>query len=92
MVEHLELAWSAGHEEDDYALGFGGELGLLRGEWIVISEELICAGEGGESGGSEADAAVLKEPAAGWIQVRSLTVAAQKGTRIEIPVHDTIPW
>ncbi len=75
VVEQLEMAGCAGHEEEDDALGAGSEMGLARREGIQRGGGSAPAGLGGggrgfreegvEGDAGESDAALAEEPAAG---------------------------
>ena len=60
VVEEVEVAGGAAHEEEDDVLGFGGLWGGLGGEGIGEVGGVGFPGEeGGEGDGAEAEAAVL---------------------------------
>src|SRR5947199_208460 len=65
VVEQLQVARAARHEEEDDILRLRREVRLLRGERIILRRRRgAWAEQIGKADGAEADAALLEEPAA----------------------------
>src|SRR5438445_7130789 len=75
VVEQLQVAGAAGHEQEDHVFRPGGEMRLFgrqrigrRGTWArSLGQGGAVLQEGVQSDRAEADAALLEEPATGEV-------------------------